>query len=58
MQDEVPQQDMGAWRPGDHLVRIWPSDELTNISADGRRLGRRAANAFREALGMPPGPKP
>jgi hypothetical protein len=38
------------WRPGDVFGRIWPSDELRNLSADGREIADQAMQAFREAL--------
>lgn len=38
------------WLPGDHIGRIWPSDELRNFSADGRAMGKRSAAVFRQAL--------
>lgn len=39
------------WLPGDHIGRVWPSDQIHNFSADGRAMGKLSAKVFRDTLG-------
>jgi hypothetical protein len=45
-------EEVTKYRRGDRLTRIWPSDELVNISAGARQIAAEAGRAFREALGV------
>jgi hypothetical protein len=42
--------EAGQWRKGDTLARVWPTGEIYNPSAEGRKAGKSAAIAFRNAL--------